>query len=56
MFNQIEDMRVCTPQPFSDMGLPCIKRQSYSGTNMGNKIGDIVLPNYASLWQEKCKV
>ena len=55
-FDQIEDMRIFSALPFHDMGLPVVKRQSFPGTSMGNKIGDIVLPAYGTVWNEQCQV
>ena len=55
-FDQIEDMRIFSAQPFHDMGLPVLKRLSFPGTNMGNKIGDITLPAYTMVWNEQCRV
>ena len=51
LFEQIEDMRLITRLEYGNTGLPMVRRRNYKGTNMGNKMGDIVLPNYALLWQ-----
>ena len=52
--DQLEVMRIVTQNVFADMGLPQRSRLGYPGTNMGNKIGDVVLMPYATQWQEAC--
>lgn len=39
----------------NEMSLAAAKRLHYPGTNQGNKIGDVVLPDTASLWTLSCE-
>ena len=55
LFEQIEDMRIVTRLEYGEIGLPMVRRRNFHGTNMGNNMGDIVLPNYALLWQLSMK-
>ncbi len=53
-FDQIEILTLVT---FRDLHttLPVAARLHYPGTNLGNKIGDVVLPDIDSLWKMACK-
>ena len=51
----LEECRLITAGDFINIGLPHLERNHYPGTNMGNKIGDIRMPNYSSLWQMPLK-
>ena len=51
LFEHIEDMRLITRLEYGECGLPTVRRRNYKGTNMGNNMGNIELPDYALLWQ-----
>ena len=52
---QVEIMHISASQDFGSIGMPYVRRKHFNGTNMGTKLGDVVLPNYATLWSETCK-
>ena len=54
VFDQVELLQIVTLREFATT-LPFIKRKSFPGSNLGNKIGDVVLPDVDSLWQLTCK-
>ncbi len=56
LFDQLEDMRIVSGKEFSNMGMPVLRHLHFSGSNYGNKLGDIVSPNFGLLWQETCAV
>jgi hypothetical protein len=53
-FDQIEILSVCTASDIHS-DLPMLPRCQYKGTNLGNKIGDIELPDLDTLWKLSCK-
>ena len=53
--DQIELMHIMSQREFAALEMPHIRRRHFSGTNMGTKIGDVILPGYASLWSMACK-
>ncbi len=56
LFDQLEDMRIVSGREFSRVGLPVLRHIHFTGSNYGNKLGDIVSPNFGLLWQETCAV
>ena len=54
VFDVSEEMRVVSGRDLASMGLPCLRRIHFSGTNFGTKIGDIVMPNFGLAWQLPC--
>jgi hypothetical protein len=54
-FNCVEHLAIITKNDFVAT-IPHSKRLCYGGSNIGNKIGDVVLPDYDSLWSLPCKM
>ncbi len=53
-FDQIEMLTLVTSTDLHAT-LPMAARMHYPGTNLGNKIGDVILPDLDSLWKMACK-
>eukprot|EP00975_Prorocentrum_lima_P014185 3012427-Prorocentrum_lima.AAC.1 len=34
--------------------MPYLRRKFFPGTNIGNKLGDVVMPGYRLLWSKQC--
>ena len=51
-FEQVEVMTIISNEEFVHR-MPFTKRTHYSGSNLGNKIGDVVLDNLDYLWKLK---
>ena len=51
-FEQVEMMTIISKEDFTTQ-MPFTKRTHYPGTNLGNKIGDVVLDSLDSLWKLK---
>lgn len=49
-FDQVEVLQIVTSSDWTST-LPMIKRKVYSGSNMGNKIGDVCLPEVDTMWK-----
>jgi hypothetical protein len=54
-FDCVEHMNIVTKNDFTQT-LPHCKRLHYGGSNISNKIGDVVLANYEALWSLPCKL
>ena len=54
-FDCVEHMTIVTRSDFVQT-LPHCKRLHYNGSNISNKLGDVVLGNYETLWSLPCKV
>ena len=52
IFEQVVMMTIISNEDFTTQ-MPFTKRTHYSGTNLGNKIGDVVLDSLDSLWKLK---
>ena len=54
-FDCVEHMHIVTKSDFTQT-LPHCKRLYYGGSNISNKVGDVVLANYEALWSLPCKI
>jgi len=54
-FDCVEHMTIVTKNDFVQT-IPHCRRRHYAGTNIGNKLGDVVLPAYDTLWSLPCRL
>jgi hypothetical protein len=54
-FDCVEHMHIITKHDFVAT-IPHCKRRHFSGTNISNKFGDVILPPFDALWSLPCKV
>jgi hypothetical protein len=54
-FDCVEHMHILTAQDFSST-ITHVRRKHYTGSNISNKMGDVMLPGYDTLWSLPCRV